>query len=729
MLLAPMTMLALANDLPLIEVHSDNTEIRQSARIRITAPVIQDTDGNGVIHIIGDGLVIDFGDAHVRGAPESAAPDTYTGIGVQVSGHDIQIRGGRFSGFKVGLHADAADGLVIDGANVADNFRQRLRSTARAEATEDWLRPHRNDENEWMRNYGAGVYVEDSDHVTIRNVRARNTQNGLVLDRVNESHVYDNDCSFLSGWGLAMWRSNDNTIARNAFDFCVRGYSHGVYNRGQDSAGILLFEQCSRNIIAENSATHGGDGLFGFAGREALGEENLRDDPHWYEGRGNNRNCILANDFSYAVAHGLEMTFSFDNLVALNRFVGNAICGIWGGVSQRMKVYDNHFERNGGMPYGLERGGINIEHGVGNVILGNTFTSNACGIHLWDRAENRYAQLPWGRANDPTTRDNRIVRNRFEKDDVGVHLRNTGPTIMFENVMHEVGEPVRADEKSRSQLDTQHHEIEPTEIPSLDLPGTTRPVGARRDLAGREHIVMTEWGPYDYDAPLLHLHDRRSDRHVYRVLGDEQPNRVALFTGEDGDGSFEKLDQDDDKRTLLVRATESNRILPYRLEVALPSGVLRADDALIAAEWRVQVFAWQADPREDVEAWRREANDSVRFLSPHLQLRYAHHGPSRLPDVPAAVREAGLPADRFGTIAGTTLTFPPGRWRIRTTSDDGIRVWLDDELVIDDWSWHPPTEHIHEFDTSVAKTITLRVEHFELDGYAMLTLDIDLVRQ
>ena len=36
-----------------------------------------------------------------------------------------------------------------------------------------------------------------------------------------------------------MWRSSATSFHRNAFDFCVRGYSHGVYNRGQDSAGIL----------------------------------------------------------------------------------------------------------------------------------------------------------------------------------------------------------------------------------------------------------------------------------------------------------------------------------------------------------------------------------------------------------------------------------------------------------------------------------------------------------
>src|SRR5690606_21596369 len=125
-------------------------------------------------------------------------------------------------------------------------------------------------DHQWRKNYGAAICIEDSKTVTVVGSKCRRSQNGLLLDRVEKSKIYDNDFSFLSGWGLGMWRSNENVVSRNAFDFCVRGYSHGVYNRGQDSAGILMFEQCSRNVIAENSVTHGGDGIFGFAGKEAL---------------------------------------------------------------------------------------------------------------------------------------------------------------------------------------------------------------------------------------------------------------------------------------------------------------------------------------------------------------------------------------------------------------------------------------------------------------------------
>ena len=48
--------------------------------------------------------------------------------------------------------------------------------------------------------------------------------------------------------------------------------SADVAGRGQDSAGIFVFEQNCDNVFAENSATHGGDCFFGFAGKEAIGD-------------------------------------------------------------------------------------------------------------------------------------------------------------------------------------------------------------------------------------------------------------------------------------------------------------------------------------------------------------------------------------------------------------------------------------------------------------------------
>ena len=80
--------------------------------------------------------------------------------------------------------------------------------------------------------------------------------------------------------------------------------------------------------------------------------------------------------------------------------------------------------------------------------------------------------------------------------------------------------------------------------------------------------------------------------------------------------------------------------------------------------------------------------------------------------------------DRFATLATTELELPKGRYRIRTISDDGIRVWIGEKKVIDNWTHHAPTEDVAEVDLP-AGSHTVRVEHFEIDGVAHLELNLE----
>ena len=265
-------------DRPTVEVTADNTVIAQSCRVVIPpGMVIQDTDDNGVIQIGAPNIEIEFAAGSVlRGSPTDARPDEYRGYGVRLNGQGgVTIRGARVSGFWCGLWATKTDGLILEHIDASDNRRAYLKSTPLAEDGGDWLFGHNNDQHDWLKNYGAALYIEESAGVTVRDSRVWHGQNGLCLDRVTGAKIYDNDFSFNSGWGIALWRCTRNIISRNAVDFCVRGYSHGVYNREQDSAGIFVFEQNNENVFAENSVTHGGDGFFGFAGRETLGELGL----------------------------------------------------------------------------------------------------------------------------------------------------------------------------------------------------------------------------------------------------------------------------------------------------------------------------------------------------------------------------------------------------------------------------------------------------------------------
>ena len=83
----------------------------------------------------------------------------------------------------------------------------------------------RRGENEvlFLEAGGLPCTVDPNLPMPIRGLRAVSYETGRA--------AYDNDFSFNSGWGIALYRTNHSEISHNRCDFCVRGYSHGVYNR------------------------------------------------------------------------------------------------------------------------------------------------------------------------------------------------------------------------------------------------------------------------------------------------------------------------------------------------------------------------------------------------------------------------------------------------------------------------------------------------------------------
>jgi hypothetical protein len=77
-------------------------------------------------------------------------------------------------------------------------------------------------------------------------------------------------------------------------------------------------------------------------------------------------------------------------------------------------------------------------------------------------------------------------------------------------------------------------------------------------------------------------------------------------------------------------------------------------------------------------------------------------------------------------VAATRLSLPAGKWRVRTVSDDGVRVFIDGRQVLANWTWHAPTLDEAEVDLT-AGPHDIRVEHFEIDGYAQLQFMIEPV--
>jgi parallel beta-helix repeat protein len=723
-------------ELPLLRVTADDTRVTHSARLVFDGRPIDDQAGDGVVWIEGSGLTIEC--SGTLRAP-ARAPETRRGIGLVLRGRDITLRGANLRGFGIGVLAEGVDGVTLERADVREGFAQRLNSTPLLEDAGDWLRPHDNDAGEWLRDYGAALALRDCVRIAIEGARVRSCQNGIVLERVQGGRLVGNDASFLSGWGLALWRSSGLEIRSNRFDFCVRGYSHGVYNRGQDSAGILMFEQCRENRLVGNSASHGGDGIFAFAGREALELEAASGS----EPRGGvDRNLFEGNRLSHNAAHGLELTFSFDNQIRSNRFEDNAICGVWLGYGRRSRVERNLFADNGDAGYGTERGGINAEHAQDLWIAENLFRGAQPGVRLWSDADEALAASAWVRAHGQGTLRVALARNRFEGQAPWIELVDCGPVAL--------DPPLKAPE-----LAADGPSLEALVGPlgeSASPPGWNwpKPAPAPPELAGgagargllgaeellrgdgllppgapqdRAAIVIEPYGPYDWEHLWLEPTPAPAGRLGFRLLGPGSNPRFELQAGpelvlETERGAGESL-----IRGLAHVVAREPGLWPFELHAHTDEESVRCAGSLLALRWRVAAFATPFDPRQDPAAFAAQAAATARVELPALRLPFGSRGPGDLPVAPASWRD--LPADRFGIAAAAEAPLPPGRYVLRTLSDDGLRVHLDGRTVIDDWTWHGPRPAEHAFELEQARTLSLQVEHFELDGWSTLEVWIE----
>jgi formylglycine-generating enzyme required for sulfatase activity len=91
--------------------------------------------------------------------------------------------------------------------------------------------------------------------------------------------------------------------------------------------------------------------------------------------------------------------------------------------------------------------------------------------------------------------------------------------------------------------------------------------------------------------------------------------------------------------------------------------------------------------------------------------------------------ETEVPADGFSIRWTGWLKAPlPGDYTLTLASDDGVRLWIDDQLLIDDWTGHLLTRHRVPI-TLGAEPHKLRLDYFEENLGALLNLRWAMVRQ
>ncbi|CAK9078782.1 Probable serine/threonine-protein kinase SCO3848 [Durusdinium trenchii] len=75
--------------------------------------------------------------------------------------------------------------------------------------------------------------------------------------------------------------------------------------------------------------------------------------------------------------------------------------------------------------------------------------------------------------------------------------------------------------------------------------------------------------------------------------------------------------------------------------------------------------------------------------------------------------DRGVPRDHYSIRWEGWLRAPePGTYQLTFVSDDGVRLWLDDQLLIEDWTGHLPRRYDRRV-TLGSKPIKVKVEYFE----------------
>lgn len=705
----------------------------------VMAPTKEDLT-QAALEIKGDNQVVDMKGATYLGTDPKVEPDQRKGLGIRVSGNNITIKNLTVHGYKVALWAENCKNLKLIDCDLSYNWKQHLGSTLEKEDETDWMSFHQNEKNEWMR-YGAGAYFKNVSNFEVKNVKIVGGQCGLMLMNCNQGLVWNNNFSFLSGIGLGMYRSSNNRIMHNNIDWCVRGYSHGVYNRGQDSAGILIYEQSNKNVFAYNSVTHGGDGFFLWAGQTTMDT-----------GKGGcNDNIVYSNDFSHAPTNGIEATFS------RNHFINNKIdeCwhGFWTGYS-----FDTVIEGN--LVTNCEEG-IAHEHGQSVDVQMNAFSGNKTDIHIW---ANPQEDPNWGYAKTRDTKSKtwNIIGNTFASGPKATALRVSqtngislsgnsiyGSGFIFTKDVTKIGFanttfygdrrkiviPDGADERETSwkpmPAEVATRSWNPMEkdrqefgFPISPLVGGKIPFIPAGGVRGRKNIMVDEWGPYDFKSPKLWPGAMDKDGSVtYSVIGPAgswsvkkvEGLTVNVIKGQvPGSITVKAIKGSTEQRLELIYTGKS--YVDYKgvnHKAGEPSSLAihRFD---LPIDWIVKFFAFDEkteDPRTNFEAYTAKAATAGPEFH-KSKLDYSGYGKY----------EKGVPNNYFGSIADGTFTIKPGDYIIEVTGDDGIRAWLDGKIIVDEWHYQGPT--LYSVKVHLGGAHKLKVNHFQLNGYSALQVRI-----
>jgi hypothetical protein len=188
--------------------------------------------------------------------------------------------------------------------------------------------------------------------------------------------------------------------------------------------------------------------------------------------------------------------------------------GVWGGYSFETDITDNIFEGN--------RIAIAIEHGQNINIALNRFKNDKTGIKLWSR-ETQPSDWKYPQLKNTDSKNYYIATNSFENNNTVYDIMGTDSIYLSGNTkintaqhyklgvrIHEMDSTKENEEVGLDYaIDKRLQKVKATSIPLTHFP------------AGLQEMRITNWGPYNFEYPLVWLTNIDSaGRYHFEVLGN-----------------------------------------------------------------------------------------------------------------------------------------------------------------------------------------------------------------
>jgi hypothetical protein len=130
-------------------------------------------------------------------------------------------------------------------------------------------------------------------------------------------------------------------------------------------------------------------------------------------------------------------------------------------------------------------------------------------------------------------------------------------------------------------------------------------------------------------------------------------------------------------------------------------------------------FVWEREPVK----WQAEYYDNRTLAEKPVIIRQEDEIDFEWLDKPPA---KGIDPQTFSVRWSGTLSLDPGQYRFLASAPDGLRLWLNDRLVIS--AWYDQSEQIYQRDFAwPGGTIDVRLEHYENGGNAKAFLTWDRI--